>query len=324
MSVTLNDRGGGRVEQHARIPISSMAGMMACSGLASIAEGARPEWKMTNSARVQGGFCVTQVAMDATDTAMLAAELKYLARGSPFPISVTAGAKQDERIVRVRVRSARAMGLTQNVSVRVRAPQIVSATGGDAFRWLRGSEVRWQFPPRGRHEVSAVARLVDDVTTAATKDILVPPLPPGEDYVDNICEAMRYAATHKDYGDRGRWFKRQVTDPKLWNYKKWDPNTRLFEGGGNFNYGATGPALGFWLQVLHYYAGVQQLKDGNWEPGFGKPLFAGVRWGEVYPFPWFCTKTCGDEPMDYEQITRGVDFYNSLDQDKLRKRCGVQ
>lgn len=85
-----------------------------------------------------------------------------------------------------------------------------------------------------------------------------------------------------------------------WDYKRIDMK---YEDFGNFNYGATGAAVGFNKVQLHSEAGkVQAIPTGmNEKPKeWGEP--AGRAWGKgEYPY--------GDEPKDAVQVAAGVNYY---------------
>lgn len=77
------------------------------------------------------------------------------------------------------------------------------------------------------------------------------------------------------------------------DYKKGGSQYRDF---GNFNYGAVGSTLGFDPSMLHGAAGVAQMMDKKWKPGYGLPFFS---------------KQSGDNEQDYEQIDRGIAYERS-------------
>jgi len=77
------------------------------------------------------------------------------------------------------------------------------------------------------------------------------------------------------------------------DYKK---NGHQYRDFGNFNYGAFGAALGLSPGLLHGGAGVQQMRDGRWLPEYGIPFWSG---------------RYGDNKEDYEQIERGIRYYDA-------------
>ena len=103
------------------------------------------------------------------------------------------------------------------------------------------------------------------------------------------------------------WFESKVKDQGPWDYKYVDPK---YQALGNFNYGATGSALGFTLGQLQRVAGWYQQYGPNGDKASGRgtpPLdrldaFAGV--GGTYPY--------GDEPVDALWIAEGVKYYECI------------
>jgi RHS repeat-associated protein len=129
----------------------------------------------------------------------------------------------------------------------------------------------------------------------------VPPAPP-DVYIDgNISRAEQ----HRPKGpvtavSAANWFKNQVKARAEWDYKRRSSDLR-YEDFGNFNYGATGAAVGFDLVTLHSEAGkVQAVPPGGKPESWGYP--AGRLWGEgKYPY--------GDEPKDAIQTAAGFNYY---------------
>jgi hypothetical protein len=89
------------------------------------------------------------------------------------------------------------------------------------------------------------------------------------------------------------WFNNQVRSNGPWDYKQRNTRPSEFEPFGNFNYGATGTALGISANVLMRAAGWAQGKSGN----KGQGSFLGSR----PPF--------GDDYPDNINIRRGIVFY---------------
>lgn len=86
------------------------------------------------------------------------------------------------------------------------------------------------------------------------------------------------------------WFYNQVRNGAAWDYKQ---QGRLYEDFGNFNYGASGTALGFPADVLLRAAGAaNQISDPS-RQNLGKP------WGDP-PY--------GDDPNDQNQINNGTEY----------------
>lgn len=102
-----------------------------------------------------------------------------------------------------------------------------------------------------------------------------------------------HAVALTDLTRRSDYFYDQVRNNAPWDY------TQLggaFQPAGNFNFGATGAALGIPDQVLYRSAGAAQMVAGTSGPQFGNPLLAS-------PY--------GDDPLDQVWIQRGIDYFNS-------------
>jgi Bacterial toxin 44 len=107
--------------------------------------------------------------------------------------------------------------------------------------------------------------------------------------------------------DSATWFRdmvqgkgstaQKVKDGDSWNYKKLGSQ---YEDFGNFNYGATGRAIGFSEYQLQTEAGRAQIAAGTSKPGWGKP--PGRIWGQGVP-PY------GDDPYDQAMIKKGFEYY---------------
>ena len=78
----------------------------------------------------------------------------------------------------------------------------------------------------------------------------------------------------------------------VWDYKLTPGGD--YEAFGNFNYGATGAALGWSTDTLLRGAGAAQLLGGAYESGFGTPLGGA-------PF--------GDDPADQFWIQQGITYF---------------
>lgn len=121
-----------------------------------------------------------------------------------------------------------------------------------------------------------------------------PPTPPGVDLEKN----MREAEAHQDdpYLAKRQWFVQQVDSEQPWDYKHTFPANQYerIEDFGNFNFGATGAALGISEEELQRAAGAKQMKDHILDPSqYTTPL--------VYPY--------GDDPRDAAMIRRGIEHY---------------
>lgn len=115
-----------------------------------------------------------------------------------------------------------------------------------------------------------------------------PPVPPGVDLDKNIQEAEAHE------GDI-LWFYGKVQSGHPWDYKNVQglKGTERIEDFGNFNYGATGAAMGLSDELLYRAAGAKQaldhLKDGKYS-GIMKPPY-------------------GDDQRDAAMIRRGIEYY---------------
>jgi hypothetical protein len=138
-------------------------------------------------------------------------------------------------------------------------------------------------------------------------------IPQGADIDRNIREAKDFlenssaSPTPGVYTDSSEltkyaWFYSRVHDGGSWDYKtNGHPEDEDF---GNFNYGATGKALGIGEDVLLRMAGRQQVIDGTSQPDWGvtTSLPAAVMGvGGIAPF--------GDDPKDQAWIKRGFQYY---------------
>ena len=124
--------------------------------------------------------------------------------------------------------------------------------------------------------------------------------PPGVSVVTNMQSAQLFADGH-DVLKQYLWFYNQVknnspannpngTNPNSWDYKQ---GGAQYEGFGNFNYGATGTAMGIPEEVLLRMAGAAQGGAKTSLKNFGTP-FGGPPYG--------------DDPVDQAAIRDGIDF----------------
>ena len=113
------------------------------------------------------------------------------------------------------------------------------------------------------------------------------PIPPGVDINSNIV----VAGNNKSL----LWFRNQVRNKGPWDYKQ---QGRECEDFGNFNYGATGSAIGIPSEVLLRAAGVVQQMAGTSKPEWGNP------WDSSGPY--------GDDPVDQHMIQEGISYYNNF------------
>jgi hypothetical protein len=133
--------------------------------------------------------------------------------------------------------------------------------------------------------------------------------PPGVSLDDNIRKAER----HRPQGpvtvvSSAEWFRSMVTHRGDWDYKRrGKPAERgkkaEYEDFGNFNYGATGTAIGFSLaQLLSEGGKLQAVPEGMTE----KPKEWGYPAGRFFgsgKYPY------GDEPGDAKVVEAGRDYY---------------
>lgn len=127
-----------------------------------------------------------------------------------------------------------------------------------------------------------------------------PVLPNGESYernMDKIEEDLHASDGSYAYsdtaqfgryvGENGKWVTKEMPGGE-WDYKRLN---RRYENAGNFNYGATGVALGMSEEELLRAAGYVQEHHGAKDPNFG-------HWNDGPPY--------GDDPWDQEMIKRGI------------------
>jgi type VI secretion system secreted protein VgrG len=104
---------------------------------------------------------------------------------------------------------------------------------------------------------------------------------------------------------RATWFRRMVKHGGDWDYR-----TRYgdqFGNFGNFNFGATGTAMGFCDNTLLRMAGSAEIDDHPKEPQPGDPQMLGP-----IPNPFQSgIAPYGDKPRDQHWIKAGIDYYNS-------------
>ena len=150
--------------------------------------------------------------------------------------------------------------------------------------------------------------------------IMAPALPHGDSIDDNIRQTiidLKLAAfflrdpdvlTGKTLPLRKLiWFAQKVNNRGPWDYKTADPDHTKYEYAGNFNYGATGAALGVSLEALLRIAGWKQIADHNSRPEYGDP-------NGSPPF--------GDAPSDQEAIKDGFEYYRQHETEWNRLKFG--
>ena len=106
---------------------------------------------------------------------------------------------------------------------------------------------------------------------------------------DNMAIAKDYANSHSTIAEFW-WFYQQVRNKGTWDYKQEDS---AYQSLGNFNYGATGTAMGFSEQVLLRFAGGAQIKAGTSQDDWGNPLG---------------NSPYGDDPFDQQAIIEGINW----------------
>jgi len=124
---------------------------------------------------------------------------------------------------------------------------------------------------------------------------ILPPVPPGENIDKNIDYMMAKGNAFEFY--------QLVRNGGDWDYKQ---KGRQYEYGGNFNYGATGRAMGFPRSVLLREAGRANLKADptrkNKNLGH-PPAIPLCPVGGKAPF--------GDDPNDQKAIEDGMDYFDN-------------
>lgn len=159
--------------------------------------------------------------------------------------------------------------------------------------------------------------------------------PPGEDVDANIEVAKDMSLLD---------FVNHVRSSGEWDYKRYarrvKPNP--YEGAGNFNFGATGRALGLPETILKMGAGAYQIHENNSLPSWGGPPWSGVNrkykkrvddaifnlfmgMGLNGLNTYLATKYAGvvtnrnhgDQPIDQIKIGEGCQYYDQ--QEKCRE-----
>jgi SPP1 gp7 family putative phage head morphogenesis protein len=104
------------------------------------------------------------------------------------------------------------------------------------------------------------------------------------------------------------WFGGRVQSGGEWDYKKEDYAKEDF---GNFNYGATGRALGFNEETLLRMAGtVQRDRKAEWGHFDDNNIFISDP-----------NTSYGDDPRDQEMIKQGIDYYDNDYKPNFGKQC---
>jgi len=134
----------------------------------------------------------------------------------------------------------------------------------------------------------------------------IPNGPPGASLDANIKDVQERA---ERFGllNAGTWFYNQVKPGGPWDYKRQGggaPGTCCnYEDFGNFNYGATGAALGIPEIFLLNEAGRAHVREHGLLPGHGRP--------GPSAFPWLGIPPYGDGFNDQLQIKKGIEYFNT-------------
>jgi RHS repeat-associated protein len=146
---------------------------------------------------------------------------------------------------------------------------------------------------------------LEEVVVEKRDPCAVPVFPPGESVDKNIKDALaerrrsltrpapHYSGPAVSITSRLDYFYNRVHNSGIWDYKQLD---QQYIPAGNFNFGATGTALGIPSWMLHRGAGAAQKIAGSSDPAFGNP-FGGAPYG--------------DDPDDQLWIDRGMEYFNS-------------
>jgi len=147
--------------------------------------------------------------------------------------------------------------------------------------------------PPGGPDAEDIAKLIEKLTGGPK--FPCPPIPKHSQSMD-INANIAKAEEHSDYVGTGAgslWFYNQVKNGGPWDYKL-QPPKGAYDDFGNFNYGATGTAVGFSSATLLRAAGAKKWWESSGAP-YGKP------WGD-YPY--------GNQADKQEWIQDGINYYN--------------
>jgi hypothetical protein len=172
----------------------------------------------------------------------------------------------------------------------------VPAGSPDGGRWTDAGGAGWVRVAANDRGEGGIA------TDAGTRqaELIIPKHPKDADVDANIAKAraMREVLTPPL---NLLWFYEQVHNRAPWDYKQVHKDYADF---GNFNYGATGTALGLSQDTLLRAAGWAQQRAGNSGTGEATPL-TGVILGMGG------TPAYGDDPKDQDWIMRGIQYYQT-------------
>jgi hypothetical protein len=163
---------------------------------------------------------------------------------------------------------------------------------------------------QGRGEAKQETKSEPKTTVSACP--AVPEAPPRVSINDNIETAIR----HRPIGivtacADAKWFKSQVDYGGPWDYKSLGSDSKKYAPFGNFNYGATGAAIGFRENTLLRMAGWAQQRnkdemgagDGG-DPGSQFSIIIDMLLGREGGTPPY-----GDFKEDQELIKQGIQYF---------------
>lgn len=169
----------------------------------------------------------------------------------------------------------------------------VPAGEADGGRWTGGGAGSTRMAANDRSGAAANAGKGSNLMPAK--------IPPKVSVDDNI-KMAEFAHKLLSPGQALLWFYLQVRNHAPWDYK--NTSGHEYADFGNFNYGATGAALGIPDATLLRMAGWAQTRSGNTgsgvSPGF---LDSILGFGGKPPF--------GDDPADQIWIERGIRYYRA-------------
>jgi hypothetical protein len=133
----------------------------------------------------------------------------------------------------------------------------------------------------------------------------VPAAPPGHSLNVNIERAK-----DRIWFGYLTWFGWMVRPYGSWDYKHEYGDE--YEDFGNFNYGATGAAMGIPDEVLLLAAGAVQIPSAvysSWRAGHGLDgLNGGWGYNPAWGLPWN-SESYSDDPADQAMIRHGIEYF---------------